>query len=401
MTDNAFKNKIRSLFKINKREYSSNTIWLASSISQVGSISMKSTIECTKIIYEFLIGEPPQNWISASTLRTWHHDISNFHITTQISQIKQAPVFGIMVDESTRGETKNLVICYQAWNEQNQSPIALMTHLKNILGCNSETVSNVVIESIQNEGLDVMKWYHYNQYQMPLRSRWGYELQTAKQYLNRTFLRTLNTIYGWLRSYSTYYTNNNLAQLPPGRRAHEMTEKVYEWKKYLKNIKDNFEAFFAELLEAIDILPSDEFEQLFDELERAITKSYEYFEKWMDSWLHLPLIICKLGGNQAQLFANSYRFTILKKPWIQTPTELELKYANGLEIDINNGNTSDFGLHNSLSHDIEFCQEFENFCTAKDSKIHKFPKLYNFVKTHIYFIVVHQQQVEGLFNKQI
>lgn len=27
--------------------------------------------------------------------------------------------------------------------------------------------------------------FHYNQYQLPLRTRWGYELRTAKQYLNR------------------------------------------------------------------------------------------------------------------------------------------------------------------------------------------------------------------------
>ncbi|CAB4384280.1 unnamed protein product [Rhizophagus irregularis] len=31
--------------------------------------------------------------------------------------------------------------------------------------------------------------------------------------------------------------------------------------------------------------------------------------------------------------------------------------------------------------------------------LYKFPHLYNFVKTHIYFIIIHQQQVEGLFNK--
>ncbi|RIB30907.1 hypothetical protein C2G38_2151499 [Gigaspora rosea] len=250
MTDNAFKNKIRSLFKINKRKYSSNTIWLASSISQVGSICMKSTIECTKIIYEFLIGEPPQNWISASTLRTWHHDISNFCITTQISQIKQASVFGIMVDESTRGETKNLVICYQAWNEQNQSPIALMTHLKNILRCNSETVSNVVIESIQNEGLDAMKF--------------GYGFHIMQIVLNHFEQEAFEII-------SAGFSQN----------PHPYNLLYLAWSLHDGyNSSNNFEAFFAnELIEAIDVLPSDEFEQLFDELEHGITKSYEYFEK--------------------------------------------------------------------------------------------------------------------------
>ncbi|RIB03307.1 hypothetical protein C2G38_2123347, partial [Gigaspora rosea] len=171
--------------------------------------------------------------------------------------------------------------------------------------------------------------------------------------------------------------NDKLIKLSPGRRAYEMTEKVYEWKKFLENLKDNFELFFSdELLEAIDLLPK-----------RGVNKAYEYFERWMNSWLHLPLTICQLDGNHTQSFANSYRFVILKKPWIQLPMELELKYANNLEVDISNGNMNDFGLHKSLLHDTEFYQEFENFCTTKDSKIHEFSKLYSFVK-HIFILLL-------------
>ncbi|RIB26582.1 hypothetical protein C2G38_2138235 [Gigaspora rosea] len=83
--------------------------------------------------------------------------ISELHITTQISQIAQASAFGVMVDESTRGELKNLIICYQAWNKHKQFPTLTMVHLKNIFKCNSETISNAIIESIQKEGLDIKK----------------------------------------------------------------------------------------------------------------------------------------------------------------------------------------------------------------------------------------------------
>ena len=47
----------------------------------------------------------------------------------------------------------------------------------------------------------------------------------------------------------------------------------------------------------------------------------------------------------------------------------------------------------------KFDDEFEEFCKADNPILHKFPRLYNFVTTHIYFIIIHQQQVEGLFNK--
>ncbi|RIB29969.1 hypothetical protein C2G38_2027258 [Gigaspora rosea] len=433
------------------------------------------------------VSEPHHNWISTSTLHTWHHDVSNFHSTMQVSQIKQAPAFEIMVDESSRGETKNLVICYQAWNELKQIPIVVMTHLENILRCNSETVSSIVIKSIQSEGLDFMKcivwttdntaymssnkkgavslfnkkagtntfrvgcglhimqivldhfeqeafgilstgfaqnlhpynllylaWslhdgynasskdkplninaeiiknlydkllgYHYNQYQMPLRSHWGYELRTAKQYLDRYDAHKLYSVIKCMVNFAEHFYEP-LIQFMVGQ---DPISRIIQNDKLIKLPP-----------EAIDLLPSNEFEKLFDDLERGVNKAYEYFEKWMNSWLHLPLTICQLGGNHAQSFANSYRFVILKKPWIQLPTELELKYANNLEVDISNGNMNDFGLHKSLLHDTEFYQEFENFCTTKDSKLHEFSKLYSFVKTHIYFIVVHQQQVEGIFN---
>ena len=41
--------------------------------------------------------------------------------------------------------------------------------------------------------------------------------------------------------------------------------------------------FFAdELLEFIETLPNDEFEELFNNLKNGINKAYEYFEKWFD-----------------------------------------------------------------------------------------------------------------------
>ena len=75
---------------------------------------------------------------------------------------------------------------------------------------------------------------------------------------------------------------------------------------------------------------------------------------------------------------------------------MELKFAKDLENDINNGNTNDFGLHKLLLNNAKLFEEFENFCKVDNPILYEFPELYNFVKSHIYFIIIHQQQVEGL-----
>ncbi|CAI2193986.1 366_t:CDS:1, partial [Funneliformis geosporum] len=60
-----------------------------------------------RLIYEFLVGEP-QDWLKKSTLQIWHQDISELHFNRQIHQAKYAPIFGVIVDESTQEQIKNL-----------------------------------------------------------------------------------------------------------------------------------------------------------------------------------------------------------------------------------------------------------------------------------------------------
>ncbi|GBB90493.1 hypothetical protein RclHR1_17480006 [Rhizophagus clarus] len=448
---------------VNKRKYISNTVWLATSIAQVGEISMHSTIECTKLIYEFLTGESPQNWLSTSTLRTWHKDVSQLYINNNISQIANAPVFGIMVDESTREEIKNFVLCYQVWSEKEQAPIVITASLKDIPRCNSETgavalfnektgmnsfrvgcglnIMQIIFNrfeqkafgilpnstsfsqklhpynllylawnlhdgynssdkdkplninaSIIKELYDGLMGFHYNQYQLPLRSRWGYELQTAKQYLNRReahilfarwFITQLenyhNTPKAYLndwRLFESWLSNSiiniqikclvNFAEHFYELLVQFIVDKVYEWKAFLENIKSNIEMFFVdELLEAIEKLSNDEFEELFDSLENGVNEAYEYFEN----------------------------------EWNKPPTDIELRFAKDLENDINAGNNNTLNLREMISDNKEFDNEFEEFCKMNDPILYEFPLLYDFVKTHIYFIIIHQQQVEGLFNK--
>ncbi|CAI2172901.1 14371_t:CDS:2 [Funneliformis geosporum] len=112
ITDEEFHKRVKSIFKLDKKSYSSNTIWLATNILQVRQISFCSAIEYMRLIYEFLVEVSPQNWLAKSTLRIWHQDVSELHFNRQIRQAKNAPIFGVMVDESTQGQIKNLVIYY-------------------------------------------------------------------------------------------------------------------------------------------------------------------------------------------------------------------------------------------------------------------------------------------------
>ncbi|CAI2180913.1 13261_t:CDS:2, partial [Funneliformis geosporum] len=61
--------------------------------------------EISENIHQMLFGLQllPQNWITLSTLCTWHQDISTLHINAQIHQAIMTSSFGILVDESTRG----------------------------------------------------------------------------------------------------------------------------------------------------------------------------------------------------------------------------------------------------------------------------------------------------------
>ena len=78
---------------------------------------------------------------------------------------------------------------------------------------------------------------------------------------------------------------------------------------------------------------------------------------------------------------------------------MKLRLVKDLKNDINCENNNTFGLQGMLLDDEVFNDEFEEFYKADSPMYYEFPQLYNFVKTHIYFIIIHQQQVEGFFNK--
>ncbi|CAJ0826766.1 16725_t:CDS:2, partial [Entrophospora sp. SA101] len=154
------------------------------------------------------------------------------------------------------------------------------------------------------------------------------------------------------------YTESGFKNLPNGRRAHEMLDKVTEWLSFLRDLKENFDIVFGqELLEALELLDSDEWGSLYDSLERGIIKALEHFENWMLPWLHLPLSICRLGGDNGQAFARSYYYVFFSKSWVNEPSQIEINYAEQLQNDLENFFTDDFGLQNHSTGHLDLASD--------------------------------------------
>ncbi|CAG8650668.1 12616_t:CDS:2 [Gigaspora margarita] len=232
--------------------------------------SLHTAAECMRLVYEFLTSEPPLDRLSISTLHTWHLDVSESHFNKLIDQAKKASIFGLMIDESTRGQTKYLVFCYQFWCEKDQMPVVMVAQLQTIIKCNAEVVSDTVIMHIQKSGLDIKKCAL------------------------------------WVTDNTSYLSGEKKGAIS------------------LFNKKTN---------------------------------------------------------------TSSLRI------------DLEIRFAEELEDDFKNGITDTFGLRELLLQDRNFYEEFKRFSIDDKLFIYDFPELYNFVKNRVYFIIIHQQQVEGLFNK--
>ncbi|CAG8799730.1 45550_t:CDS:2 [Gigaspora margarita] len=103
----AFKKQVKMLFKVNIWIYFSDTVWIATKISQIG---VCSTTKSLKLIYEFLVGELPKQWFSTSTLAMWHKDVSQIQVKELLFCIQKVSSYGVMIDESARGETKHFIL---------------------------------------------------------------------------------------------------------------------------------------------------------------------------------------------------------------------------------------------------------------------------------------------------
>jgi hypothetical protein len=291
-----------------------------------------------------------------------------------------------------------------------------------------------------------------NKYQKPITSRWLYQLITAKQYLERHeshvqftqwFVQELegskNVPEGYLHKwkiFQEFLLNEKLNieisimvrfgewfyeriinfligsdkypyiirgtsgyPLPNGYRAHQMPEMVENWIHELKNVLQNpDEIFIEELLTAHDLLDEQEFLSLTEKVQMGIEKAFEVFKKWMITWTHLPFCVCSLGGESGPEFAQAVTYTVLSYPLPDEPTIRLKSYIERLEKNFEEGRRDSLGLFEALEQH-EFREQFVAFSKADYTQLQKFPLIYEFVKHRIWSIIVHQQHIEGMFNK--
>ncbi|CAG8847139.1 13825_t:CDS:1, partial [Racocetra persica] len=149
LTNKQLKLAIQSRLMENKKQYSAKAVSMATQICGIGEMSYRSAIACTKKVIEWLIDEEPDKWFSVSTLVGWHQDISDIHLIQQCSIVENSKwfTFGIMADESTRGDNKVFVICFMYWDLITNEPKVTLLELEDLAQCSGISVARTVIDS--------------------------------------------------------------------------------------------------------------------------------------------------------------------------------------------------------------------------------------------------------------
>ncbi|KAF0551169.1 hypothetical protein F8M41_023585 [Gigaspora margarita] len=122
-------------------------------------------------------------------------------------------------------------------------------------------------------------------------------------------------------------------------------------------------------------------------------------QKWMSVWIHLPLSICRLGGNHgpeyACVFLQVFEFEFQFES--NCPTLHEKIYIKHLQQDLIDQNQNTFGLLEALS-DNNFYKQVNQFANLEDKELWKFSLIYEFVKYRIYKLQQARIQISGPNN---
>lgn len=108
----------------------------------------------------------------------------------------------------------------------------------------------------------------------------------------------------------------------------------------LQNSIDNvFDIFGEELYEAENLV----FNELCESLKSGV-EPLNGFAKWMKVWIHLPLSVCRFGGDYGSDYARAFLHVFYSRPESDYPTLQEKSYIKSLQEDIiNNTNKITFG----------------------------------------------------------
>ncbi|CAJ0905380.1 13359_t:CDS:2 [Entrophospora sp. SA101] len=318
------------MVKENKHTYTPEFIALVTQMSNIGQSSLSSTVQCTREFFTFLVGDSPDTWISTSTLSKWNQDVARITVSENLpGTTSQFSSYGIVADESTRGDKKIFLVCVSHWNVVEEKPILTILNMKD---------------------------------------------------LDRS-------------------DTNSSHPLPNGYRAHQMPDMVQTWISELENIVHEPEKIFMdELLAASDHLNEQEFLNLAQRMQIGIEKTSNAFKKWLITWIKFLLCICSLGGEHGPEFAQAILHVIFSHPFPDDqPTVIVKKYIGRLNKNLEDQSNS-LGLFEALEKN-NFREQFVAFSKANYIQLKEFPLIYDFVRHRIWSIIVHQQHLEGMFNR--
>jgi hypothetical protein len=125
-------------------------------------MSLASTVKCTKEIVTFLTDHSPESWLSSSNLSRWNKEVAQISIQENLPLFtNQFDSYGIMADESTKGEKKIFLVCISYWNDKKQQPMLIILSMKDLDRCTASIVSSSVGETINKHSLDLTKCQYW------------------------------------------------------------------------------------------------------------------------------------------------------------------------------------------------------------------------------------------------
>jgi hypothetical protein len=151
-----FGKEAEKLIKTNKKEYTPQFVKLATEISNTGHNSISSTAECTKKIYTFLTGKELDESISRSTISRWNKEVAKLSVLENLCAGSESRFFtyGIMADESTRGEKKVFLVCFTYWNDKKDEPTLTLAKMVDLDRCTGIAIANTVIRTCEEYNFD-------------------------------------------------------------------------------------------------------------------------------------------------------------------------------------------------------------------------------------------------------
>ncbi|CAG8773428.1 18293_t:CDS:2, partial [Dentiscutata erythropus] len=158
ITPSQFNVAAKKIIKQNKKEYSAKFVKLATDISNVGTVSLSAATECTNKMITFFTGETLDKKLSIGTLSRWNREISTISLEQNRPRASQLPSYsyGVMADESTRGDKKVFLVCFLHWSEQYNKPMATLAKMVDLNRCNGAIVAKTVKETLRLDREDLL-----------------------------------------------------------------------------------------------------------------------------------------------------------------------------------------------------------------------------------------------------